>query len=430
MADKASDGLPYGQVGRAVYHIEHGAWAFSRTGTPQRRLLRSTAPTETIAKPTAKTRVSPAGADSRDPPSRRREKQSKALLQSVPELQSASDILPEYARVSEAIEEASSHINTSQGQIIALGEIYDESKRCHVGAIALPSGPTGSNLRIIEGLQQRQGWDGDRSSWIESLNFSGAEGRWDGPGVSILSIVFAQPLERGGHYLAVRLQTETLIFRPVLRKHAVAGCSRLDPNLLFTIGTDETRHLPHAYMTFNPWFTGQLAMVDQAGRWCIWETGRNSSEATRIRSGSTHDDITQTGLEDGWARIAWVESASTLCIAARRKLVLTDLEAVNETGTVEVDVGLKKSMASILDLRTLPALLTHVFVLTSTHVWLYNVKRAPDRQILPILALQVRHYRNPEDVSLRMNLCTGAGGNISYIFDAVSCSTDPQQMCF
>ena len=415
MADKAFDGLPYGQFGRAIFDAENSEWNFSRA-TQSIRLLRPVGEAKTIARPTAETRESqPSRSDGRDPLSRRREKQARALVQSIPELQPVCDVLPELARVSEAVEHAYSQHDANTGPLIARGEVYDESRRDYVGAIAFPSGPTGSDLCIVQGLKQRRGWDEDRSSCIETLDFSGEEGMWKGPGVSILSLVFAQPLEQGEYYLAVRLQTEILIFRPVLKKHAVSGSSRLNPKLLFSVSIDDTGSLPHMDIAFNPWFTGQLAVVNEAGSWSIWEIGRKSSSAKMIKHGSPIDTASRDckgkrSLDDGWGRVRWVESAATLCIASRRKLALIDLEAADELLSVEVDVGLKKGLGWILDVGTLQAFSSHLFVLTSNHIFVYRIERNHDGQILSNMLLQTRHHRSPEDVTLHMTLCAGDHG--------------------
>lgn len=408
MADKAFDGSPYGQFGRAIYDPDNSEWSFARTadvGTA----IRPVGAAKLIAKSTIKPGEQHLPNDDKDAPSRRREKQAKALVQAHPELQPASDLLPELVRVSEAVECTAAQHDPSTGQLVAVGKIYDESRRDYVDAVVFSCGPSGSDVCIAQGLRQRQGWDADRDSWIETSDFTGESATWEGPGVAILSVDFAHPLEHGERYLAIRLQTETLIFRPVVRKHAVSGSPRLDPNLLFSIDMAETAGSPHVCVAFNPWFTGQFVLVDQAGSWFVWEAGRKSSKARMTKSGTTEQDARQKdggALDDGWARAIWVEGSSTLCVANRRELDLIDLEVNDELASTAVDVGLKKASGWILDVVAPQSFLNHLFVLTSIHILVYHIERAFDGQIAQRLVAQLRHHRNPEDVSLRIALTT------------------------
>lgn len=413
MADKASDGLPYGQLGRARYNLETKEWQSGRLANDYCILRPVTAPS-VISEAAAKdTTDFESLHDRKDSRTRRREKQINSLVSACPELQPASDLLPELARLSEAVLNAEAQSNDNRSQLIALGEIYDESRRRHVAALAFPCGPTGGDVRIVEGLRHLEGWDDDPSSGVETFRFVGDEAVWEGPGVGIRSIIFAQPLERGERYLAVRLHTETLVFRPVLRKHARPGQSRLDMDLLYSIGIHGTGHTSHADIAFNPWFTGQLAIIDQGGRWSLWETGRKSRDAKKIKS-CTPISKPQTKdkqiLDDGWNRVTWCESASTLCVATRRSLSLIDLDVKDELEPLPIELNLKGGIGWILDLAWLSELASHLFVLTSSHINIYRIGRTSEGELVARKILQVRHHRSPEDVTLSMRLCLSQNG--------------------
>lgn len=415
MADKATDGLPYGQLGRAIFDTEHNEWRFGRSTDIRVGLQFVVEPKVISDVRTTATRSHPGHGD-KDWPSRRRDKQAKALVHSLPELQPALDRLPRFAAVSEAIEDAVSQHDSSNGQLVTLGEIYDERRRDYVGAIAFPCGLARSDLRIVQGIKHRQGWDEDRSCWIETLDFSGESGTWTGPGVSILSVVFAQPLERGERYLAVRLQAETLIFRPTLRKHVIRGSSRLEPNLLFSVSIEDIGGLPHAHVAFNPWFSGQTAIVDQSGSWSIWETGRKSSTPRKLKSAPFGDGVKREAKrlhDDGWARVMWVESASTLCVATRQKLSLIDLEAVDELHPTSLELRSKRTLDWILDVGIVADVPDHLLVLTSSHIQVYRIEKDSSGKPHAKMVLRLRHHRSSEDISLRMSIGSSGAGTSS-----------------
>lgn len=412
MADKASDVLPYGQFGQAAYDPDIQEWSFSRS-VGLTLHLRPVGLPRIIAEASVLPAQSGDRGEANDFLSRRRDKQVRTLVQEYPELQPATDLLPELARVSEAIEDAASQNANCTSQLVALGKIYDESRRNYVDAIAFPAGPTGSDLRITQGLKQRQGWSEDRSSWIETIDFSGESVTWSGPGVPILGITLAQPVEAGEHYLAVRLPTKTLVFRPILEKHAASGSSRLKSNLLFSINLADTGSTTHRYVAFNPWFTGQLAIIDEEGDWTIWETGRRSRTAKKLRSWAAGAEEARKGkrsINDGWACIVWVESTSTLCVATRRKLHVVDLQAADTVDMVEVDVGLGRGVGRILEVTVVQKYLDHLCILTSNHVLVYRIKRTSGQQLSATIVIQVRHHRNPDNLSLRMTLGAGNDG--------------------
>lgn len=412
MADKASDSLPYGHLGSAIYSLDSSDWHFGRS-TSSHCLLHPLGPPEAIAKGTSKASKAhqPCSVDG-GLQSRRREKQSKTLSKLYPELQPALHSLPGFVNVSEAIEDAAPQHDIAKGRLIATGKIYDESRRGYVPALVFPCGPTGSDLLLVEGLRQRQGWDDGRNNWIETFSYTGRSGLWKGPGVPIMSITFAQPLERGEHYLAVRLQTETLIFRPVLPK----AMSSLKPNPVFSVSIEETRGPMHADVTFNPWFTGQLAIVDKAGGWSVWESGRRSYAIKKIKEGSLGDETSRkqdSQVNDGWARANWIESASTICIATRRELVLVDLEAADEHTTI-IDMTFKGGMDWILDIGSTPSFSNNLFVVTSSHVVVLHIQRSSDGDLSSRRVWKLRHHRNPEDASIRMETCLNSNGGSAF----------------
>lgn len=418
MAEKASDGLPYGQFGQAVYDPDDGAWHFGRLPRDEDSLQRI-GEAEVVISPSASQPLSlpdgdPAG------PSRRREKQTKALIRQVPELQPAADLLPELARVSEAVENATARHDPSRGHLLARGEIYDEVAKKPVPAIAFPCGCNGGDMRIIRTAKQRQGWTDDKDSWIEVPTMSDYEVTWRGPGVPISSVVFAHPYEKGPSYLAVRLQVETLIFRPVARKLDSTGRSRMEVNFLLFISIDDTGGRPHADISFNSWVNGEFAIVDDAGSFSVWEVpGRDSHRANMINEGRNiiTDRDSAKIPDDGWARVTWVADAETLCVCTRHELLLVPGNGQHDRASVrrvDIDAKLRGGIGWIVDIACVwnsPRLL---FVLTSSHILVVGVDRSIDNETGWKMAASVRHHRNPDDLTLIMHLLSTEDGKSNH----------------
>jgi len=408
MAEKAADGLPYGQFGLATYDADGSAWHFGRAIDDGVTLL-PLGEAETLVETSGDLVAPTFPKDGKAGPTRRREKQAKALVQRHPELQPASYLLPDLARVSEAVEEAAQRYDPSRGPLIASGKIYDEISRASVPVLAFPCGRNGSDFRIVEMVKQRRGWDDAQGTSIEVV-VPGEHGTtWEGPGVSISSIVFARPIEKGEWYLAVRLQIETLIFRPVNRKIDHRSGIGMELDLLATMSIEKTGGFPHADIIFNPWFTGQFATIDQGGSWSVWEfASRRSANAKLTLSGSLKDDDEEESAhltDDGWGRVLWVQDATTLCICTRQELCFVSIDGERPRMILDIEAKLRGGVGWILDVACVQPFPSFLFVLTSSHVLIYLLDKSMEDELEWSVAATVRHHRSPDDLSLCMHLC-------------------------
>ena len=408
-----ADSGTYGHFGQAVYDRDRKKWRFDRsksTGNTKQLLGEP----KLVVRPSAPPDFLWSDNVGKEGSSRRREKQVKSLVQRNPELQPASRLLPDLACVSEAVEEATGGHDSSQGNLLSFGTITHEGTKRKVNVVAFPSGPTGSDLRVVQVRKQRRGWPDSRDVWLEVPTMSGEEAIWKGPGVPIKSIVFARPDDRGGSFLAVRLMMQTRIFQPILRKVPLLGQSRLDLNPLLDLDIGETGGYPQADIVFNPWNTRQLAVVDQTGRSSVWELGgRKTDVVKRVCPIAYKDDnvfSTTTPLDDAWARIAWICSPSNVIVCTRRSLRLLEICREELLQLQEIRFDLDKAGAWILDMIVVPSQLELVCVLTSIHILVYHVDPNNDNVLRNVI--KVRHFRNQDDISLRL-----------HIFDDQSCKT-------
>jgi len=412
MADRTRDGLLYGQFGQAIYDTDEQAWRFERSPNPGRLL-------ETLGEPTLTYGAADDGNDAGQKglyagtPSQRHAKQINDLVKAFPEVQPASNLLSPLLGVSEAVESATARHDPLKGSLLAVGSIPSEVSRKSMQITAFPYGPTGSDLRLVEMRIRKRGWDDTKDAWIEVPVVRGEEELWLGEGAPIQQVCFAHALEGSDAFLAVRMITRTLIFRPALRRGPACGStgSRFDANRVFELPISSTGNIPHADVAFNPWYTRQFGMVDQAGHWSIWELeGRATRAAKRIREGSDADHSSYDGkvVADGWARITWVCNPSVVAVATRLQLCLSITMEDPASSVQNTVLDFHGGQGWILDIAVMPSHPAHLCVLTSELLQVYFV-RSDGISISAMTVSSVRHYRNAEDVTLGLTVLEEGG---------------------
>lgn len=393
MADQNWNGLPYGNFGNAFYQAEEQTWRFEKIPN-QSRVLQQLGDSKTVAPSPGLPNVTATS----EPPHVRQRKQVDEIIRDNPRFQPATSLLGPLLRTSEAVLGASQRHDPVKGSLLSFGRVFDERTRRSTQIVAFATGPTGSDVRIVQVQLQKQGWNDSKDVWLEMPVVAGEEMTWRVEGSPILQVSFAQPLESGENLLAVRTSCRTLIFKPLMKKSAPA---RLQLRLLIELATTEQGT---ADVAFNPWFPRQFAVLDQAAQWKIWEfSNRESSDVTCIRSSVIDDDDTRsTGLNDGWARISWIYNPNTVLVATRHSMSLYDVSS-DPSKLQDLNLNVSDVSGWILDFATVPADPTRAVVLTTTHIQLVLVdERNGDPQARSVM--RIRHFHNPEDVSLRLTL--------------------------
>lgn len=261
-------------------------------------------------------------------------------------------------------------------------------------------------------------------------------------GVPIRQICFARTIEEKATWMAARCSDSTTIFRPLYHRDPVprricrnsdgvllsdAHSSRLDANPLVEISSLRTGGFPHADVTFNPWYQRQFAIVDQRGNWSIWEmSGRHRRSkgnwaATCVKSGSLpwldngdSLDLDDQPRHDGWGVIEWAGDVNSIIVSDRRCPMLYRMEG-DQIWSIPVELGLKRKSEWILDIKRSPSNASHVYVLTTTAIFRLEITEFSSEGDIGSLnpRLSWRHYRDPEDTTLRLStLLTNKGMGI------------------
>lgn len=416
MAEDTCGRSLYGQFGRSNYSQTAKKWSFVRK-VGRDDILEPISHAVTVTAAQSK-RHELDHRDGKEGQMRRLEKQSKALVQFHPHLQPASSLLPELARVSEGTIEAAEQHDPMQGNLLAFGTIPFRSAEGSAKVISFPSGLTGSDLRIMELSQSPSGGREfeNLSEGVQSV--SGPEATWKGPGAPIQSISFARPTDATNVLLAVRMCREIIIFQPMLDKRSKKHRSKLDLDPIARVGIDHGRGVPHADVAFNPWGSRQFAMVDQAGHWSVRELqlGDRWTISDGLHSGSledfsTLDKMSQTEdirrphlkpLDDGWARVAWVFSANLLAICNRRRVIVLNFENQTKYALNKMTAVLEDGICWYLDLVVAGPLYNYLLILTTSHIMVYDVACDDDDRPTMKSLTCIKHFRNPNDISLRL----------------------------
>jgi RNA polymerase I-specific transcription initiation factor RRN6 len=416
MADQDWNGLPYGHFGNAFYQSEERTWQFERI-PDQPRVLELVEGSEVavpshLLPPSVPAKIAPSG-----PAHVLRDKQIAELVNLVPALQPGSSLLRPLLGASEAIEDATHQHDPLKGQLLSFGRVFDESIRRSTQLVAFAAGSTGSDVRVAQVQMQKQGWDDSRDVWLEVPVVIGEETTLRSEGSPVQQICFVQPLESGENLLAIRTNSRVSIFKPTLRE---AGPMRLQLRLLFERSTGQNEGVPHADAAFNPWFPRQFAMVDQRAQWRVWEfRSRESSDATCICSSQVDEENSaKTHLDDGWARLLWVCNPNTVIVAKRHSVTLYDINS-SAAKLQDIDVKVSDVSSWVVDIATAPTNPAQLLVLTTTHLYLFHVEERVG-EVRAKLSMRIRHFRSPEDITLRLTLFRDEDALVVIIRSALS----------
>lgn len=93
----------------------------------------------------------------------------------------------------------------------------------------------------------------------------------------------------------------------------------------------------HAHVEFNPWYERQFAVIDESGKWRIWDIEGRQSRDSRVRKELALVEYTSgyvppaddgdDGLATckGWGRIVWGGDLHTVLACDRRRAGLFDI---------------------------------------------------------------------------------------------------------
>ena len=424
MTERTFRSLRYGHPGQAVYASQSREWKFVRRasnswrfeilGEPSISILPSMQTIEPVLSSTESLQL-----------------QNQRTMRRYPETFPGALYARFESKISEIISLQTSYLDPTQGELLDFGHAVFQNSSNTVNVAAMAGGPAGELLRLLPMKAVSHGWDMARAKWIESLEPNLADvGWWSGVGQPIQQIRFAHLPYEKLTFLAIRTTVTVSVFAPVRRNSAITSkrlypggnslsASRFDPNHLFTISVEQLEHSPPADVSFNPWDQRQFGVVNQLGRWSIWEFQRmnvnpkaiNVRRAEQVKSGqmpkaSRERADSRDVFEDGWHCIMWITNLKTVVVCSRIALVICDVSS-ELLSTETSELGISENTGLLLDICRHPVFENHVFVTTTTEIfWLSvlenhsaNMDQAEKSRIQ--IQLSWTHFRDPKDTSLR-----------------------------
>ncbi|KAK1043197.1 hypothetical protein LTS16_008257 [Friedmanniomyces endolithicus] len=403
MADITGNDLPYGHLGHAVYDPDEQSWTFQRdpgTGV----IFRTLGEPRLVVKPAEDAEASSSPRIKPLNTSERHTKEVQDLIKRFPEVQPAANLLPPLLRVSEAVISATGRHDPLKGDLLGIGSIPSEASHHTISIAAFPSGSTGSDLHLAQVQLHKRGWDDAKDAWIGVPIVQGEGSIWKGGGAPIQQIAFAHAIEGSDIFLAARILTRTLIFRPNVRSRGLPAL-KVVANSCFEVSVASTGGVQHTDIAFNPWFTRQFGIVDQAGRWSVWELEGRLTTDGRLLNHSLEQDSTSEpaeSVDDGWARMIWVCSPTIVAVCTRQQLSMYNgigSDVTHPSSVLQLKSGDTSWYLAMIQLPLQPA---HMAVLSSSHLTLYHVTEGSADSIEAKTVLRMRHYHNFEDTTLSL----------------------------
>lgn len=373
------------------------------------------------------------------------------LTHVYPEIFPSTDILLGLAQTSEVVNEVTSKHDPTVSELLAFGRAIVREKRRRaaqtVPIIAVAGGAAGGAVRLVLLNKEELGWEESKNAKLTSFTANrGEEGYWVGNGSPIQQLVFADMEDEAKPWLAVRYGGAISILQPLLHAEIYFRepsrpnmlpytPSRLDPNHIVTLQVQRSGGFPIADVTFNPWNNRQIATIDQRGHWAIWnvdvqthKTGAwtiNESIKGTVSETSAQGQGEPKIVGDGWGAILWSSDMNTIVVSNRTMLAVYDV--TNDPLKLAVPCDFVNMATDwILDLKRSPSDPDLVFVLTTSSIFCLHVSnpRNEDESIKSIESgarrlLSWRHFRDPQDISLRMNITQGRG-NVTHGKDTAS----------
>ncbi|EGE86163.2 hypothetical protein BDDG_09108 [Blastomyces dermatitidis ATCC 18188] len=427
MGDHRTNTLQYGHLGSATYLPDIQVWEFSRKIDKEPSLVfyghvKCAFPAP--ATPGARIEI-------QDSDRLLTNKDEDALLKVRPELAPGLGLLRRHEASSRAITAAVAKFDPQVSNLLAIGNAINLDRRGGRGDSTVPiavlvCGDSAASIQLVELDDEGIAWPPDSDGLVKVPTLhSRQKALWMGTAGPVQQICFAETVDEKSTWLAVRFLQSSIVFRPQRNKLPISvhyddmdfmrenlEDTRLDANPVLEIPISSTGGVPHADITFNPWYQQQIAVVDRLGNWTIWDIGKQRQStywhADPGPSGRLDGERTKRDHYDGWAAISWVGNVHKLLVCDRRNIALYRIET-DPMQHYAVDVNIQQESEWILDIKRSQSNLSNIFVLTTTQIlWLHvnsddfsSSSQRGDGQEITVL-LSWRHFRDPEDTSLQL----------------------------
>lgn len=324
------------------------------------------------------------------------------------------------------------------GNALVVESIQDESERTLVPIAASVTGYTAESIRLVALAEES----------TEALYFDRQKGRvsfpsingglhteWQSKGQPVRQVHFASRTGLSSTWMAARLVTATIIFRPTVpdvsgmlsasQSELGRPCSSwLRPNPILTIPLARTGGYPHADVSFDRHHRPKMALIDEHGNWSVWkievverEQMDTYYQLSLLSKGKiwtwNHEQRPRMAspYHDGWHRLSWIEDTTTHeqgLLFCNRRLAAVYGPDGSSYGLIDLRHGLSHKRHCLLDIKSSSSSPDDIFLLTSTHLLWTKVRSAKNwrDEDIPVswLVLAWQHFRNLADTTLHLTL--------------------------
>ncbi|KAL9006084.1 MAG: hypothetical protein Q9188_001157 [Gyalolechia gomerana] len=273
----------------------------------------------------------------------------KQLVQAYPEIAPGSGLLSSLAETSDLVQETTAGYDPMISELLAFGRaLHPQHHRNDpktVPVVAVPGGPAGQLVRVVQLVPEIVGWEGKSSIGLKNESFSSrVQGLWSGNGSRIQQLHFARSDFEPTEWLAVRYGGATSILRPILREKEMSQLHhfsplpgiedvefRLELEHIVTLTTRYSGGIPHADICFNPWNPSEFAIVDRSSCWSVWriQSVNGTTGVWKLASGlsgqleeplsnGTQQPVNSEPKHDGWGAVKWISNGAGLVVCNRR----------------------------------------------------------------------------------------------------------------
>ncbi|KAI5838985.1 RNA polymerase I-specific transcription-initiation factor-domain-containing protein [Morchella snyderi] len=328
----------------------------------------------------------------------------RCLAQDAPETGAAVGHIDALLAESQIVTTHAEILDPTIGTLLAFGGALDEQRNGRFTETAVMAmGAVGSEIGLGSVVEGWRGVEGAKGVSVGVLGISGVEKVVECGG-RVRQVCTAGGESKSS--MAVRTASSTMLFRQRRLAAPLPGqATRLAAIPLASVAGGAGKRA-HAHVTFNPWYEKQFGIIDEGGRWRVYDLEGAQARDWRIRSNIKALETAKgyVGAEGGtgWGRLLWGADVNSVIACDRKRAGLFDIRNAPSTrADITIPVYQGVDQGYLLDLQRGPESASQtndVFLLTSaTLTWLdlrYSAK--------PIMSLP--HYRHQNDFSLAMSL--------------------------
>ncbi|KAH8148977.1 uncharacterized protein LAJ45_06952 [Morchella importuna] len=334
----------------------------------------------------------------------------RCLAQDAPETGAAVGHIDGLLAESQVVTTHAEILDPTIGALLAFGGAHEEGRAGrYVATAVVAMGVVGSEVGMGSVVEGWRGVEGVKGMGVGVCGVEGVERVAECAG-RVRQVCTAGKEGELKSNMAVRTASSTMLFRQRRLEAPLPGrATRLAAVPLASVAGG-TGKRAHAHVAFNPWYEKQFGIIDEGGRWRVYDLEGAQARDWRVRSDVK---VAETGRGfvggaeggTGWGRLLWGGDVNTVLACDRRRAGLFDIRNVPSTrADIALPVYQGIAQGHLLDLHRGPetaSTQTHdVFLLTSATLSWLDLRHSAK----PIMTLP--HYRHQNDISLAMSLLT------------------------